>query len=73
MNKFTISIIIFVLVYLGIGTIYSHRASYCEERKDATNSENSGSNLIGRTITTVFWPLFITDDKINHVGIFDCK
>ena len=80
MNKFKISLILIVVSYLVIGTIYHKRINSCEERRLTANrglsseeQESTGSNLIGNAITTLFWPLFLISDAINDVGVFDCK
>lgn len=79
MNKFKIIFIVIVVIYLGAGVAYSSKASYCETQSllshpelNSGGKENEGSNIIGRSITTLFWPFFVVSDKINNTGAFNC-
>ncbi len=80
MNKLKIGSIIFVILYLAAGIIYHSKMNACENARLAskaeltsTETENSGSNPIGLAVTTLFWPVFLTTDKIYNEGVFDCK
>ena len=79
MSKAKIIILIVALLYLCAGVAYSKRGSYCEEQRLLANpelnsgvKENEGSNMLGRSINSLFWPFFIVSDKINHAGVFAC-
>ena len=79
MKKNKIIFLLVVIAYLILGTLYIERSNYCENQRiqndpelKLAEQENAGSNLIGRALSTTFWPLFLIGDKINNVGVFKC-
>lgn len=67
---------ILVLVYLALGTLYHSHAETCSQmqvRFGRVTDSGKTPEVLSWTMDTAFWPLFLIGDRVNGVGIYDCK